>query len=169
MAVRDKIRLPAGLNGYEQASVLGILLVVVGSTMSWIDVHADAEAAAELDDIEPGTTAFTGLEVNFGEITLYLAIVAALVLAVVLWRYRGAGRKTGLVLMLIGLISGGVAVVGVLLAGSLIGQAGAVEGASVEPGLGIVVTVLGAILLLSGGILRLAAGPPAVGDDDSTQ
>lgn len=167
MSIRDKITLPDGIRGYEQASIVGIVLVVLGSTMSWIDVNADPEAAAELEDIEPGTTTFTGLDVNFGEITLYLGVIAIIVLAVVLWRYQFAGRKTGLFLMLIGLISAAVAVIGVFLAGSVIGSAGNLEGVSVGPGLGIAVTVLGSLFLLSGGILRLAAGAPSIGEGAS--
>lgn len=160
MAIRNKIALPNSVRGYEQAAILGIILMILGSTMSWINVTAEPSAAAELEDIPAGTTAFTGMDVNFGEITLYLGVFAAVLLVFVLWRYRGAGRKTGLVLMLTGLISAAIAVIGILLAGSVIGAAGELEGVSVEPGLGIFITILGAILLLSGGILRLAAGSP---------
>lgn len=159
MGLRDRLAMPAGAGGYEQAAIVGIILVIVGSTMSWINVTAEPAAAEQFDDIDAGTTTFTGLDVNFGEITLYLGIIAAIVLLVVLWRYRGPGRITGLLLMLVGLVSAGVAVVGVVLAGSVIGPAGDLEGVSVGPGLGIAVTILGAIVLLSGGILRLAAGP----------
>lgn len=162
MAIRDKIALRDKIDGYEQASIVGILLTIIGSTMSWLNVEAEPDAAAQLEDIEPGTTAFTGTDINFGEITIFLAVLAAVVLVLVLWRYRGAGRKTGLVIMLLGLITAGVAVIGMVLAGSMIGGAGQLEGVSVGLGAGIFVTLLGALLMLSGGILRLAAGAPPV-------
>lgn len=162
MAIRDWLSVRNRLDGYEQASVLGLLLTVLGSLMGWLVVTADQDAAAQLDDIEAGTTTFTGTDLGFGAITLLLAVVAAVLLGLVLWRYRAAGRKTGLVVMLAGLVAGGVAVVGIVLTGALIGQADQLQGVSVDLGVGIFVTLLGALLTLSGGVLRLAAGPPAV-------
>lgn len=91
-------------------------------------------------------------------------MAAAVVLALVLWRYHGPGRITGLLVMLVGLVAAGVAVVGMVLTGVLFAPAGEFEGVSVDLGAGILVTLLGALLLLSGGILRLAAGP-AVADE----
>lgn len=158
MGIRDRLALGGRLNRYEQITVVGILLTVLGSQMSWITVEATQQAAAQLDDIQAGTTAFTGMDLGWGVFTLLLAVVAAVVLGLVLWRYRGPGRITGLVLMLIGLITAGVAVVGMVLTGVLFAPAGEFEGVSVDLGLGITVTLIGALLLLSGGILRLAAG-----------
>lgn len=161
MAIRERMAVPEGIGGFEYATIVGILLTMWGSTSSWIEVTVEPGAAEELDDFEAGTAVKTGTEVNFGEITLYLAVFAALVLALVLWRYRAAGRKTGVLLTLIGLATASVALVGIVLTGLLFSQAGIMhEGVTVSLGTGIFVTLLGAVVILTGGLLRLAAGPP---------
>lgn len=162
MGIRARISLRDRIRGYEQTSIVGILLTVLGSTMGWITVDVDPEAAAEIDDYEAGTTTFTGTDLNFGEVTFYLALLAAVVLALVLWRYRAAGRKTGLLIMLIGLVTAGVATIGIILTGLIFAPAGEFEGVSVSLSGGIFLTLLGSLVMLSGGILRLAAGPPDV-------
>jgi len=163
MSLLDRVPLLGRVDGYERASIAGILLTVVGSTMAWLVVDADADAAAELEDIEPGTNVLTGQYLGFGDLTIGLAVVAAVVLGLVLWRYGHAGRVTGLVLMLLGLIAAGVAVVGIVLTGVIFAPADEIQGLSVDLGAGILVTLVGALLLLSGGILRLAAGAPSSG------
>lgn len=167
MGIRDRLTLRGRLHRYEKITVVGILLTALGSSMAWLTVEATPDAASRLDDVEAGTTVFTGLEVNWGEITLYLAIFVAILLVLVLWRYHGPGRMTGLLIMLVGLIAAGVAVVGMVLTGLIFAPAGEIEGITVDVGLGIFVTLLGALLLLSGGILRLAAGPAAAGESDA--
>lgn len=161
MGIGERLTLGGRLDRYEQISIVGMLLTVLGSTMGWLNVEASADAAAQLDDIQAGTTVFTGMDLGWGVFTLILAVVAALVLGLVLWRYDGPGRITGLILMLVGLVAAAVAVVGMVLTGVLFAPAGEFEGVSVNVGLGITVTLLGALLLLSGGILRLAAGAAA--------
>lgn len=169
MGIRDSVPLLDRIDGYEQASLGGILLTMLGSTMAWLTLEANAEAAAQLDDIDPGTTTFTGFDLGFGVFTFGLGLLAALVLGLVLWRYRGAGRKTGLVVMLVGFVTFAVAVVGIVLTGVLIGQAGELEGVTVDTAGGILLTLIGAVVMLGGGALRLAAGaetPEAsVGDE----
>lgn len=169
MTILERFGLRARLELYEMISVVGVLFAVFGSMMGWITVEATADAAAQHDDIEAGTTVFTGLDLSWGEITLYLAIFVAVVLGLVLWRYRAPGRFTGLLVMLVGLVTAGVAVIGIVLTGMIYSPAGELEGVSVGVGLGIFVTLLGALFMLSGGILRLAAGPPSSGDPGSTQ
>lgn len=161
MAIGTNVPVLKKVDGYEQASIVGILLTIVGSMMAWLTVEADAEAAAELDDIESGTTSLSGQYLGFGDLTILLGIVAAVVLVVVLWRYGVAGRKTGLLLMLLGLITAGVAVVGIVLTGMVYAPADELADVSVDLGIGIFITLLGALVLLSGGILRLAAGAPS--------
>lgn len=165
----ERIGIGGRLDRYEKVSVAGMLFTILGSLMGWITVEATADAAAQHDDIEAGTTVLTGMDISWGEITLYLAIIAALILGLVLWRYRAPGRITGLLIMLIGIITGGVAILGIVLTGMIYSPAGNIEGVSVDIGLGIFVTLLGAILLLSGGILRLAAGAPANEESGSSQ
>lgn len=159
MSIVERIGLRGLFDRYEKISVVGILFTVLGSIMGWITVEATADAAAQHDDIDPGRTVMTGLDLSWGEITLYLAIIAAIVLGIVFWRYHGPGRITGLLIMLVGLITAGVAVLGIVLTGMIYSPAGELEGVSVGLGFGIFVTLLGALLMLSGGILRLAAGP----------
>jgi hypothetical protein len=161
MTVSNRVPVLNRVDGYEQASFVGIILTIVGSIMAWLTVEADAEAAAELDNIDQGTTTLSGQYLGFGDITIILGIVAAVVLVLVLWRYGAAGRKTGLLIMLIGLITAGVAVVGIVLTGMIYAPADDFAGVSVDLGIGIFVTLLGAIILLSGGVLRLAAGSPS--------
>lgn len=163
ISIRDRV------GGYEQAAIVGILLTVLGSTMGWLTVSVEPDAASELDDFEAGTSTMTGTDLGFGAITLYLAIIAAVVLALVLWRYRAAGRKTGLLVMLIGLIAAGVATVGIVVTGILFAPAGEIDGVSVDLAGGILVTLLGSLVMLSGGILRLAAGPPEVEGAESSE
>lgn len=163
MGIGERIPVWNRLAGYEQVSVAGVLLTVLGSTMGWINVQASAEAASQLDNIEAGTAAFTGLDVNFGEITIILAVLALVVLGIVLWRYHSAGRKTGLTIMLLGILTAGVGGVGFVLAWSSIAGAGELQGVSVGIGAGILVTLIGALAMLSGGVLRLAAGSPQGG------
>lgn len=163
MGIGNRVPVLNRLAGYERASIIGILLTIVGSMMAWLTVNATAEAAAQLDDIEEGTTELTGMYLGFGNLTIILGILAAVVLGLVLWRYGAAGRKTGLVLMLLGLISAAVAVAGIVLTGMIFAPADELDGVTVDIGIGIIVTLLGAIVLLSGGILRLAAGAPSSG------
>lgn len=158
MAVGDRVPLLNRIDGYEQASLAGVLLTVLGSSMAWLTLEAGPEAAARLDDIEAGTTTFTGFDLGFGVFTLGLALLAAVVLGLVLWRYHGAGRKTGVLVMLVGFVTFAVAAVGIVLTGLLIGPAGEMEGVSVDLGGGIFLTLLGSVVLLGGGALRLAAG-----------
>lgn len=161
MGIRDRIPLLNALDGYEQVSTVGCLLLVLGSLLSWLTVQADAAAAAQLDGIEPGTTPFTGIDLGFGVLTLVLGLLAAALIGLVVWRYGTTGRKTGLGVMLLGLIAVGVAGVGIVLTGSLFGQADVLAGVSVDLGTGIILTFLGALVVLAGGILRLVAGSPS--------
>lgn len=145
---------------YEQAAIVGVLLTVLGSTGSWFDVEATASAAEQADNLEPGTNTMTGTAIGWGQFTLFLGVVAAVVLGLVLWRYRSPGRKTGLVVMLAGLLNLLIAVAGVALTGIVLGVANGVQGVTVGFGSGILLTLVGSVVLLSAGILRLAAGAP---------
>lgn len=168
MGIGDALSLGGRIARYEQASIVGIVFTILGSTMGWLVVEADASAAAESDDLREGTNTFTGMDLGFGDITFFLALVAGVVLAIVLWRYRSAGRKTGLVVMLVGLITFGVALVGILLTGVIFAPADELEGVSVDLGGGILLTLLGSVVMLSGGVLRLAAGAPDVPPADES-
>lgn len=162
MGIRDTLAVRGRIARYEQATIVGIVLTILGSSIGWLVVEADAAAAAEHDGLEEGTTTFTGLDLGFGGITAVLALLVGALLAIVLWRYRGAGRKTGLAVLLAGLITFGVALVGIVLTGVLFAPAEKFEGVTVDLGGGIFLTLLGSLVMLSGGILRLAAGPPTV-------
>lgn len=167
MTIRDRIPVFNRLAGYEQATVSGILLIFVGSLMNWLTVDATESAADEVGDLQAGITGFTGVDLGWGAVTLGLGAIAACCLALVLWRYSVAGRITGLVLLLLGLASAGIAVIGLVLTGALYAPADRVSGISVEIGVGIFLTLVGSVLLLSGGILRVAAGAPGSENSDT--
>jgi len=159
MDIRDRLRVR--VERYEQATIVGVVLLLLGSASGWLTVEADAEAAARSDSLEAGVTTFTGMDLGWGVLTFGFALLAAVVVGLVLWRYDGAGRKTGLVVMLAGLLSFAVAVIGIVLTGVLFAPAGEIEGVSVDLGVGIMLALVGSLALLAGGVLRIAAGPTA--------
>lgn len=162
MGVTDRVPLLNRVAGYERATIVGIVLVLLGSVFGWLTVEATEEAAADHADVEAGSAVLSGIDLGWGVFTLGLGLIAAVILGLVLWRYGAPGRKTGLVIMLIGAISGVIALIGMLLTGLLFAPADEVEGISVGIGNGIWLGLLGALVMFSGGILRLAAGTPDV-------